>query len=181
MTCFSYQGRGEAPDSLPGKAQVSGSLEGEQPPVSLCQHSVFRRVHGQLHPVPAGHLESDVIAGGGGDTAAVANGIVAMVDAVPLGDHGGLHRQPGGVVVPVPLPEALDDEENHHAQNQKKDDKKEKLKSKNDILRQKNENLKNKNEQLKKENKLLKAKYDEIINSNSWKITEPLRKFKKNK
>ena len=60
-------------------------------------------------------------------------------------------------------------------------DKKEKLKSKNDILRQKNENLKNKNEQLKKENKLLKAKYDEIINSNSWKITEPLRKFKKNK
>lgn len=50
-------------------------------------------------------------------------------------------------------------------------DKKEKLKAKNDVLREKNKNL-------KKENDILKAKYNEIINSNSWKITKPLRKIK---
>ena len=33
-----------------------------------------------------------------------------------------------------------------------------------------------KNNNLKKENERLKTKYDELINSNNWKLTEPLRK-----
>ncbi|WP_091699766.1 hypothetical protein [Methanobrevibacter gottschalkii] len=53
-------------------------------------------------------------------------------------------------------------------------DKKEKLKAKNESLMEKNINL-------EKENELLKAKYDGIINSNSWKITKPLRKLKNSK
>lgn len=60
-------------------------------------------------------------------------------------------------------------------------DKKENLKAKNDILREKNNNLIKENELLKQENKILKAKYEEIINSNSWKITKPLRKIKNNR
>ena len=48
-------------------------------------------------------------------------------------------------------------------------------------LKAKNESLVEKNNNLKKENELLKAKYDEIINSNSWKLTKPLRKLKNSK
>ena len=49
--------------------------------------------------------------------------------------------------------------------------KNKKLKAENDVLRKKNKNL-------KKENETLESKYNEIVNSNSWKITEPLRKLK---
>ena len=49
------------------------------------------------------------------------------------------------------------------------------------IITQKNEELKKKDKELKKKNKQIKNKNKEIkkiLNSTSWKITKPLRKFK---
>lgn len=65
--------------------------------------------------------------------------------------------------------------------NKKLKDEKRVLSDNTEKLKAKNESLVEKNNNLKKENELLKAKYDEIINSNSWKLTKPLRKLKNSK
>ena len=46
------------------------------------------------------------------------------------------------------------------------------------ILLNKNIQLNKENKKLNKENKKLKKKQVEILNSNSWKITKPLRKIR---
>lgn len=46
-------------------------------------------------------------------------------------------------------------------------------------LKNENKNLKREDKNLKKENKRLKKDQENILSSNSWKITEPLRKIKK--
>lgn len=51
-----------------------------------------------------------------------------------------------------------------------------------DILRKENSKLKKKNKKLKKKNKELKKykkQYESLLNSSSWKITKPLRSFKR--
>ena len=57
-------------------------------------------------------------------------------------------------------------------------DKIKKLKNKNKKLNNKNKKLNNKNKKLDSESKYYKNLTDEILNSNSWKITKPLRKIK---
>lgn len=53
--------------------------------------------------------------------------VVVMVVAhiLPLGHHSGLHRQPGRVVIFVPLADIPDDGEDDHAENQKEYQRKE--------------------------------------------------------
>ena len=53
-----------------------------------------------------------------------------------------------------------------------------KLKNDNKELNEKNKKLNEKNKKLNEKNKKLKRKQDEILNSNSWKITKPLRKIR---
>lgn len=60
--------------------------------------------------------------------------------------------------------------------NKKLQDEKQVLIDGKEKLEVKNESLMEKNNNLKKENERLKTKYDELINSNNWKLTEPLRK-----
>ena len=47
-------------------------------------------------------------------------------------------------------------------------------------LKKKNKKLKKENKKLKKEKNKYKKLNDELLNSRSWKITEPLRKLKRN-
>lgn len=54
-----------------------------------------------------------------------------------------------------------------------------KLEETNKKLEDKNKKLKKSNNKLKDENKNLKEKYNEILSSNSWRITRPLRNLKK--
>lgn len=53
------------------------------------------------------------------------------------------------------------------------------LKNKNNKLKKENDSLKSKNKKLKKANDELDSLNREILSSNSWKITKPLRSFKK--
>ena len=55
-----------------------------------------------------------------------------------------------------------------------------KLTKENDKIKKKNKKLEKNNEKLKKQNKKLKKENKSLLNSKSWKLTEPLRKFKKN-
>lgn len=56
--------------------------------------------------------------------------------------------------------------------------KNESLEKKNSQLQNKNQKLKNKNQKLKEDLSKSRAKNKEILNSTSWKVTEPLRKSK---
>ena len=62
--------------------------------------------------------------------------------------------------------------------NYKLNVKKEKLEMKVEVLKEKINKIKNENKKLKNENKALKKKTNSILNSKSWKLTAPLRKFK---
>ena len=55
-----------------------------------------------------------------------------------------------------------------------------KLTKDNEKLKKKNKKLEKNNKKLKKQNKMLKKENKSLLNSKSWKLTEPLRKFKKN-
>ena len=57
-----------------------------------------------------------------------------------------------------------------------------KLNKKNSKLKKKNKELKKKNKELKEENKKLKnykKQFNSLLNSTSWKLTKPLRGFKR--
>ena len=96
------------------KPQIPRPLEGQASPVPLRQQAVFGTAEGELHPVPALHLEGGEVPGGGDG---IADGIVGAVAAAgdigPLGHHFGGNRQLGGGVVPIPgshAPDRRDDE-----------------------------------------------------------------------
>ena len=53
-----------------------------------------------------------------------------------------------------------------------------KLKKEKEKIKEKNEKIKDENQRIKDENKEIKAELKSILNSNSWKITKPLRSVK---
>ena len=55
--------------------------------------------------------------------------VVMVGDIDPLGHHSGLHRQPGGVVVPVPLADTPDDHHNEETEHQGEDQKEQNFES----------------------------------------------------
>ena len=57
------------------------------------------------------------------------------------------------------------------------DKKIKKLNKKNKKLKEENKELKSENKKLKKKTEKISVKNKEILNSNSWKITKPLRKL----
>ena len=63
-------------------------------------------------------------------------------------------------------------------QNQKTIGNAEKIKNENKALKKENKILKKKNKKLKKELRESKEKNNQILNSSSWKVTKPIRKFK---
>ena len=73
----------------------------------------------------------------------------------------------------------FDDKNRYYSRYNKLKNKNKKLQDKNKKLQDEKQVLIDGKEKLKKENERLKTKYDELINSNNWKLTEPLRKLKK--
>ena len=72
----------------------------------------------------------------------------------------------------------FDDKNRYYSRYNKLKNKNKKLQDKNKKLQDEKQVLIDGKEKLKKENERLKTKYDELINSNNWKLTEPLRKLK---
>lgn len=70
----------------------------------------------------------------------------------------------------------FDDKNRYYSRYNKLKNKNKKLQDKNKKLQDEKQVLIDGKEKLKKENERLKTKYDELINSNNWKLTEPLRK-----
>ena len=69
----------------------------------------------------------------------------------------------------------LESEKNLKKENKSLNKKNQSLNKKNESLNKKNESLNKKNEKLKDQLKKSKDKNEEILNSNSWKITKPIR------
>lgn len=83
-------------------------MKGKPSPVPLYQKAVLPPGHLELHPIPAGHLEGRIISRAVADMASTVSRVV-VVDAHILmaGDDLRFHRQPGRLVVLVPLRQAL--------------------------------------------------------------------------
>ena len=95
------------------KTQEAGSLETQLSPVTLQQiaNLVIRNL--QFQPVAALELKGSIMYG--------LRRIIGVLGMVPLGHHRGLHRQPGRMVVLVPLAyqkrPSLHDEPTRHRSN----------------------------------------------------------------
>ena len=59
----------------------------------------------------------------------IGPGVVVAGHVAPLGNHRGLHRQPGRVVVLIPLPDAPDDGKQDRPEHQNEHQRKHDLKS----------------------------------------------------
>ena len=102
--------------------QESGALEGELALVAFDEETVFVACHVQFHPVAAFHLEGDIVAGGMVIVVMVIDAVVMVAGNVStLGDHRGIHRQPGRMVVFVPLQDHAADGDQEDSQKQHPD------------------------------------------------------------
>ena len=94
----------------PFEAEETGALEGELAMIALNDVAILMGRHMQLHPVATVHLEGDVIAG-------VRHMILsAVATVIPSAYHSDIHRQPGAVVILVPLLQSA--EENDKKRNE---------------------------------------------------------------
>ena len=94
----------------PLEAEETGALECELAMIAFNDVAILMGRHMQLHPVATVHLEGDVIAG-------VRHMILsAVATVIPSAYHSDIHRQPGAVVILVPLLQSAE-------QNDKKRDK----------------------------------------------------------
>ena len=94
----------------PFEAEEAGSLECELAMIAFNDVSILMGRHMQLHPVAALHLEGNII----GCVGHVV--LTAAAAVIPPAYHGSIHRQPGAVVILVPLLQSAE-------QNDKKRDK----------------------------------------------------------
>lgn len=93
----------------PLKGNEACALKGQVAPVSLYDVAILGGRNVQLHPVAGLHLEGDVVAG---VVMMMLTGAAASV--CPSAHYGDRNRQPGRVIVLVPLGKALDEDCNEH-------------------------------------------------------------------
>ena len=114
-------------NSAPLKTQESGPLERQPAPVTFDQITKLVPRNVQLQPVAAFKLERGIIRGIRTCVMNVIHTAVMMVGGMlPFGDNRSLHRQPGRMVVPVPLANTLyedqhEDHQKHHKWQGKQD------------------------------------------------------------
>lgn len=115
--------------SGPFKAQKPRSLEGELSAIPFRQHAKRFAGHAQLHAVAALHLKRHVVRGSRRKMSRLHGSMMVAGHIRSLGHHGGVHSQPGRMIVFVPLPNAAGNRDNKYAQNAEENQKENNLKS----------------------------------------------------
>lgn len=107
------------------KAQISGSLKAEIPSVPFHQQAVLLAGDAELHPVAAVHLKRHIVAGRGEVMVNPFNVIPVMPGHIcALGYNCRRNGQSGGMVIFVPLSDALHKFHNHRSQYQQENNNK---------------------------------------------------------
>ena len=83
-------------------------MKRQLPTIPLRQLSIVGSAYMQFHAVAALHLKGGVVAGGGMVVMTV-RAVAVVRDVYALGYHGRVYREAGGVIVLVPLADALND------------------------------------------------------------------------